>query len=198
MIAVGSDFWIHGDSRSGNQMIPASSDGFIDEWRFQSLLRLTLHRMKGEGIGRMLLEDLPQRLNLRYRFEDGANSGASVSEGTSRDDLQISEELKPLADFVGAKSDQIDVKIDVIERKIDRTAEVMYSSKAELQHLKTGMLEMQKVMTDVSSSIDKLIGYSLEVDRLLHFKRVTNQLSRKDAGVLPKGKVLHKGKAYVL
>ncbi|KAL3678978.1 hypothetical protein R1sor_021934 [Riccia sorocarpa] len=81
MIAAGNHFEVHGESRSGNTMIPASSDGFISERRFQSLLQQTLRRMKGEGVEATLLQDLLQRLNLCYRFEDGvsgANSGASV------------------------------------------------------------------------------------------------------------------------
>ncbi|KAL3681535.1 hypothetical protein R1sor_024491 [Riccia sorocarpa] len=87
--------------------------------------------------------------------EEGSCSVAAVD-----DNIELSEELKPLADFLGAKFDKV-------ERKIDHLAHLTFSVQTELQQFKNhfhtfraGLLEMQKVMTDVSSSIDKLIGYS--------------------------------------
>ncbi|KAL3678980.1 hypothetical protein R1sor_021936 [Riccia sorocarpa] len=119
-----------------------------------------------------------------------SRGGASYSVAGAGDDIQISEDLKPLADFVGAKFDQFGVKLDVVGRKIDRIADLMYSVQAELQQLKTGMLEMQKVMTDVSSSIDKLIGYSNS--REDHSCPRRPYFSQHDSGFL------HAAKAYVL
>ncbi|KAL3678303.1 hypothetical protein R1sor_021259 [Riccia sorocarpa] len=124
--------------------------------------------------------------------EDAGTSGAGASHsmaGTA-DTLQISENLQPLARFVGAKFDQVGEKLDVVERKIDHLANLMHSVKAELQQLKTGVLEMQKVMTDVSFSIDKLIGYS--ISREDHTCPRRPYFSQHDSGFLPGAK------AYVL
>ncbi|KAL3678308.1 hypothetical protein R1sor_021264 [Riccia sorocarpa] len=126
-------------------------------------------------------------------MEDNAGTsgaGASHSMAGTADSLQISENLQPLARFVGAKFDQVGVKLDVVERKIDHLANLMYSVKAELQQLKTGVLEMQKVMTDVSFSIDKLIGYS--ISREDHSCPRRPYFSQHDSGFLPGAK------AYVL
>ncbi|KAL3678298.1 hypothetical protein R1sor_021254 [Riccia sorocarpa] len=119
-----------------------------------------------------------------------SRGGASHSMARTGDTLQISEDLKRLARFVGAKFDQFGVKLDVVERKIDHIANLMYSVKAELQQLKTGMLEMQKVMTEVSVSIDKLIGYS--ISREDHSCPRRPYFSQNEPGFLPGAK------AYVL
>ncbi|KAL3678971.1 hypothetical protein R1sor_021927 [Riccia sorocarpa] len=73
LIAVGNHFNVRGESCSVSTVLIASSDGFIDEQDFQALLEQTLHLMKDEGTERTLLEDLLQRLNLCYRFEDGVS-----------------------------------------------------------------------------------------------------------------------------
>ncbi|KAL3678975.1 hypothetical protein R1sor_021931 [Riccia sorocarpa] len=116
--------------------------------------------------------------------------GASHSMAGTADTLQISENLQPLARFVGERFDQLGVKLDVVESKIDHIANLMYSVKAELQQLKTGMVEMQKVMTDVSFSIDKLIG--LSISREDHSCPRRPYFSQNDSGFLPGAK------AYVL
>ncbi|KAL3681532.1 hypothetical protein R1sor_024488 [Riccia sorocarpa] len=99
-----------------------------------------------------------------------AGAGISTEEGSCSlaavdHNIQLSEDLKPLADFLGAKVDKVGM---ILERKIDHLAHLTSSVQTELQQLKNhfhtfraGLLEMQKVMTDVSSSIDKLIGYSI-------------------------------------
>ncbi|KAL3681761.1 hypothetical protein R1sor_024717 [Riccia sorocarpa] len=70
MIAEGDHFDVQGGSCSGSVVFTTSSDGFIDEGGFQSLLQTILDQMKHEGIKRSLLEDLLQRMDLCYRFED--------------------------------------------------------------------------------------------------------------------------------
>ncbi|KAL3678969.1 hypothetical protein R1sor_021925 [Riccia sorocarpa] len=119
-----------------------------------------------------------------------SRGGTSHSVAGAGDNIQIPENLQPLARFVGERFDQLGVKLDVVERKIDHIANLMYSVKAELQQLKTGMVEMQKVMTDVSSSIDKLIG--LSISREDHSCPRRPYFSQNDSGYLPGAK------AYVL
>ncbi|KAL3676145.1 hypothetical protein R1sor_026093 [Riccia sorocarpa] len=72
VIAEGNDFDVQGGSRSGS-VSTTSSDGFIDERGFQSLLQTILEQMKLQGIRRSLLEELLQRLDLCYKLEDDAS-----------------------------------------------------------------------------------------------------------------------------
>ncbi|KAL3681779.1 hypothetical protein R1sor_024735 [Riccia sorocarpa] len=73
LIAEGNHFDVQGGSCSGSVVFTTSSDGFIDEGGFQSLLQTILDQMKYQGIQRSLLEDLLQRMDLCYRFEDDAS-----------------------------------------------------------------------------------------------------------------------------